>query len=192
MQSPKSSLIVVSNRLPISIYNKDNHWEVKSSTGGLASALTGVREQIDFTWIGWPGASFLPSQEEPIKEELKKKNLIPIFINREQEEHFYHTFCNSILWPLFHYFTDHITHSCSSWKFYEEVNQLFADEVLKLADQNATVWVHDFHLMLLPGTPKRKKTRFKNWIFSAYPFPLFRNISHVSQKRGFIKRGFRF
>ncbi|MCH9631957.1 MAG: hypothetical protein S4CHLAM6_02790 [Chlamydiae bacterium] len=171
MQGQKSSLIVVSNRLPISIFNKDDHWEIKSSTGGLASALTGVREQIDFTWIGWPGASFLKDQEESIRKELKKKNLVPIFINQEQEEHFYHTFCNSILWPLFHYFTDHITHTCSSWKFYEQVNKLFANEILELAEKNATIWVHDFHLMLLPGLLREKRPDLKIGFFLHIPFP---------------------
>ena len=188
MQNQKSSLIVVSNRLPISIFNKEDHWEVKPSTGGLASALTGVKKQIDFTWIGWAGASFLQSQEESIKKELKKRKLVPIFINREQEEHFYHTFCNSILWPLFHYFTDHITHSCDSWKFYEEVNQLFADEILKQADKNATVWVHDFHLMLLPALLRQKRPDLKIGFFLHIPFPSS-EIYRMFPKRESLLRG---
>lgn len=171
MENNKSELIVVSNRLPISITPKGDHWEIKTSSGGLASALTGVKQKMDFKWIGWPGTSFFPHQREELKNELQKQNLIPIFINREQEEHFYHTFCNSILWPLFHYFTDYITHSSESWHFYEEVNEIFAKEVLAVAKEGATVWIHDFHLMLLPTLLKEKRPDLKIGFFLHIPFP---------------------
>ena len=38
----------------------------------------------------------------------------------------------------------------SSWLAYKEVNELFAREVCKVARPGDLIWVHDYHLMLLP------------------------------------------
>ena len=49
-------LIVVSNRLPVTIKKGDDgQWSFSMSSGGLVSALSGCKKQMDFTWIGWPG-----------------------------------------------------------------------------------------------------------------------------------------
>lgn len=188
MTPKRSSLIVVSNRLPISISTENDEWNISPSSGGLASALRGVKNKIDFKWIGWPGTSFFPNQQDEIREKLNKQNLFPVFINREQEEHFYHSFCNSILWPLFHYFTDHMAHSSKSWKFYQDVNEIFADEVIKNAEKEATVWVHDFHLMLLPSLLKERRPDLKIGFFLHIPFPSS-EIYRMFPKREHLLRG---
>lgn len=171
MHPSKEPLIVVSNRLPVSIKNQQNEWKIQTSSGGLASALTGVQSEIPFQWIGWPGASFFPHQQKEIESALAEKNLVPIFLNKEQEEHYYHNLCNSYLWPLFHYFTEQVTHSLESWRFYEEVNQLFAQKVAELAPIGSRVWVHDFHLMLLPKLLRELRADVKIGFFLHIPFP---------------------
>lgn len=56
MPEIQSRLIVVSNRLPITITkNKDGKYEFKLSSGGLVSALSGLKKLRKFIWIGWPG-----------------------------------------------------------------------------------------------------------------------------------------
>jgi trehalose-6-phosphate synthase len=50
-------LLVVSNRLPVTV-SKDpatNDYAFKMSSGGLVSALSGLKKMMKFTWIGWPG-----------------------------------------------------------------------------------------------------------------------------------------
>lgn len=50
-------LVVVSNRLPVTIAREaDGQYSYKMSSGGLVSALSGCKKQVDFIWIGWPGA----------------------------------------------------------------------------------------------------------------------------------------
>jgi trehalose-6-phosphate synthase len=50
-----------SNRLPVTI-SKDveGKYHFKMSSGGLVSALSGAKKQMNFTWIGWPGALRCP------------------------------------------------------------------------------------------------------------------------------------
>jgi trehalose-6-phosphate synthase len=56
-----SRLIVVSNRLPITL-NKDEgtgKYTSTMSSGGLVSALSSVKRGMSFQWIGWPGEAAL-------------------------------------------------------------------------------------------------------------------------------------
>jgi hypothetical protein len=54
--SQVSHLIVVANRLPVTISKGDDgQYNFKMSSGGLVSALSGLKKQMSFIWIGWPG-----------------------------------------------------------------------------------------------------------------------------------------
>lgn len=48
-------LLVVSNRLPVTITKTNGDYSLKMSSGGLVSALSGCKKMMTFTWIGWPG-----------------------------------------------------------------------------------------------------------------------------------------
>ena len=48
-------LLVVSNRLPITLRKEENQWHYTMSSGGLVSALSGLKQSSSFLWIGWPG-----------------------------------------------------------------------------------------------------------------------------------------
>lgn len=60
----KSRVVVVSNRLPISASRdlKTGEWHFKMSSGGLVTALQGVRHEMDFLWIGWMGVDVQESE----------------------------------------------------------------------------------------------------------------------------------
>ena len=55
------------------------------------------------------------------------------------------------MWPLFHYHPGEITFDEDAWAAYSEANRIFAREVIKDIEPGDTVWVHDYHLMLLPA-----------------------------------------
>ena len=91
-------------------------------------------------------------------------------------------FPDTILWPLFHYHPGEITFDESAWVAYQEVNRLFAKTVIKDIQDGDLVWVHDYHLMLLPqllreemnaaaeaGTAPRRN--FSIGFFLHTPFP---------------------
>ena len=53
-------LVIVSNRLPMSLHEKQGHWEFTESPGGLASGLraylrSAEARELDYVWVGWPG-----------------------------------------------------------------------------------------------------------------------------------------
>ena len=61
-----------------------------------------------------------------------------------RKDHFYFCFSNKCLWPLFHYFIEFHQFDTHQWEYYVQVNQKFADEVLKIAltkELKKTEWV---------------------------------------------------
>lgn len=148
-----SHLIVVSNRLPVTI-QKDastGEYHYKMSSGGLVSALSGVKRSISFTWIGWPGFYIPPEDREKVDQELMERfSCQAVHLEDEVADRHYNGFSNSILWPLFHYHPGEMNFDEENWLAYRQANMRFAEAVKKQLTPGAMVWVQDYHLMLLP------------------------------------------
>ncbi|KAF1963620.1 alpha,alpha-trehalose-phosphate synthase 1 [Byssothecium circinans] len=170
-------LLLVSNRLPITIKrSEEGKYDFSMSSGGLVSGLSGLAKSTTFQWYGWPGLE-VPEEEIPsLKEDLKSKyNAIPIMLDDDIADRHYNGFSNSILWPLFHYHPGEITFDESAWQAYSEANRLFAKAIAKDVQDNDMVWVHDYHLMLLPAMLREEigdtKKNVKLGFFLHTPFP---------------------
>lgn len=173
----KAHLLVVSNRLPVTISRdpKTGAWVMKMSSGGLVSALSGLKTQMRFTWIGWPGLEVPEDQQDIVRKQLLDEyNCLPVFIRNNLAEMHYNGFSNSILWPLFHYLPGEINFQERDWIAYQCVNRQFADEIAKIVKQNDSVWVHDYHLMLMPEMLRSMmdpQMHIKIGFFLHTPFP---------------------
>ena len=169
-------LIVVANRLPISISKKDGRFHSRQSPGGLAVGLASLPDSLERLWLGWPGISserLRPEEKEQLRESLLKQSSIPVFLSQRQIDRYYLGFCNKTIWPLFHYFPVRTVFEQSFWKSYRQVNHLFCDEVLKVAEPGDSVWVHDFQLLLLPRLLREKIPDLNIGYFHHIPWPSF-------------------
>lgn len=163
------SLVIASNRLPVRLTVTDGEIDVQQSSGGLVSALGVLRQ--DAVWVGWPGCVIPESLEEGVERRLAQDHLVPVFLSAEEEEGFYGRMCNETLWPLFHYFQGRVRITPEAWARYVEVNKRFADAILERSEPDGTVWVHDFHLMLVPAMLRRRQPRLSIGFFLHIPFP---------------------
>ncbi|KAF2876718.1 glycosyl transferase, partial [Massariosphaeria phaeospora] len=170
-------LLLVSNRLPITIKrSEEGKYDFSMSSGGLVSGLSGLSKSTTFQWYGWPGLE-IPEDEIPtLKSRLKEEyNAVPIMLDDELADRHYNGFSNSILWPLFHYHPGEITFDESAWEAYTQANRLFAKAVAQDVQDNDLVWVHDYHLMLLPSMLREEigktKKNVKLGFFLHTPFP---------------------
>lgn len=131
----KSSLIVVSNRLPVSVSrDQDGALAFAVSSGGLATAMSSLHQENKI-WIGWPGIAdddLTDDEKVQIADELAKQQCVPVHLSAQQVEHFYEGYSNDTLWPLFHYFQSVSHHDHDNWEYYQQVNQKFADAVAAL------------------------------------------------------------
>ncbi|CBX95941.1 hypothetical protein IAQ61_004763 [Plenodomus lingam] len=170
-------LLLVSNRLPITIKRSDEgKYEMSMSSGGLVSGLSGLSKTTTFQWYGWPGLEVPDDEASDLKDQLKKEyNAVPIMLDDELADRHYNGFSNAIMWPLFHYHPGEITFDESAWDGYTKANRLFAKAVAKDVQDNDMVWVHDYHLMLMPAMLREEigktKKNVKIGFFLHTPFP---------------------
>lgn len=164
-------LWIASNRLPVSLGFADGELHATRSSGGLAAALQGVAEGAAFDWVGWPGCLVPEDRRDEVRERLAEERLVPVFLDEEDEELYYHGIANQAIWPLFHYFVDKVDFQERAWQRYVEVNQRFADTILGAAPEGARIWIHDFHLMLVPRLLRQARPDLEIGFFLHIPFP---------------------
>jgi len=176
-QKANGRLLLVSNRLPITIKrSEDGQYSFSQSSGGLVTGLSGLAKSTTFQWYGWPGLEVPEAEAGPLVKRLRDEySAVPVFVDDELADKHYNGFSNSILWPLFHYHPGEITFDESHWAAYKEVNRLFARTMAKDVQDGDLVWVHDYHLMLLPEMLREEigstKKNVKIGFFLHTPFP---------------------
>ncbi len=181
-------IINVSNRLPVKINFADGKVTYQNSEGGLATGLGSVFSQYENIWIGWPGAEIADTQKQKkIADELQTGNLYPIFLDKDEIENFYEGFSNEIIWPLFHYFPTYSVYSPEYWDSYVKVNQRFANEILKFATEDDTIWIQDYHLMLVPEMLRSVNPNLTIGYFQHIPFPSFEIFKALPWKEQIVK-----
>lgn len=169
-------LLVVANRLPFNITKRAGEFNFRPSPGGLATGLSSLPESFERLWMGWPGITSekLASEgKDQIRERLAGENCRPVFLSRKQIDHYYLGFCNKTVWPLFHYFPMRTVYEEHFWKTYQQVNEIFCDEVMKIAKPGDYIWVHDYQLMLLPQLLRDKLPELEIGFFLHIPWPSF-------------------
>lgn len=176
---PNKRVLIVSNRLPVKIAEKNGEMTFQASEGGLATGLGSIYKQGENQWIGWPGALIEDEQKEDVIQGMKPLNLKPVFLTQQEINEFYEGFSNETLWPLFHYFPTYTTYNPQYWESYKAVNQKFADEILKIATADDVIWIHDYQLMLVPELIRKQIPNISIGFFLHIPFPsyeIFRSL----------------
>ncbi|KAJ2369653.1 Trehalose-6-P synthase/phosphatase complex synthase subunit, partial [Coemansia sp. RSA 2607] len=148
--SDMAHLIVVSNRLPVTLKQNGSEWSFQLSAGGLVSALSGLKREMSFTWVGWPGKDFGQEDRIKINSLLKENSCSAVYLDDETAELYYNGFANSILWPLFHYHPGEMIFEEVAWDAYQRANQAFAESLVEVVKDGDLVWIQDYHLMLMP------------------------------------------
>ena len=175
-------LLIVSNRLSVTVVEQQGRLTFKESVGGLASGLSAYLDslkgaaftQSDHIWVGWPGISASGATREAIKKRtLEEFHAHPVFLSERAMDKFYLGFCNRTIWPLFHYFPSYAVYDEEYWTQYERVNEIFCDAIMEIARPDDLIWVHDYHLMLLPKLLRARLPDAPIGFFLHIPFPDF-------------------
>ncbi|MFO0604843.1 MAG: bifunctional alpha,alpha-trehalose-phosphate synthase (UDP-forming)/trehalose-phosphatase [Polyangiales bacterium] len=163
-------ILLVSNRLPVTVSAGGDAPSVERSTGGLATGLSGLHDRGESLWIGWPGE--LPkSDDAAISARFEALRLATVSLTAEDVARFYEGYCNGVLWPLFHSLPDQLPFEDDDFPAYERVNERFADAVAARYRPGDVVWVHDYQLMLLPRMLRARIPDAAIGFFLHIPFP---------------------
>lgn len=176
--SRKRRMIIVSNQLPIrASCDLKFEWDVDSIYFQLKDGITSDSE-IFYVGSLKSQVEIEPSQQEEVaKVLLEKFRCVPTFLPSETHNDFYHGFCKHYLWPLFHYMlplskSQGVRFNSSHWLAYKKANRIFADKVREVLNPDEDyVWVHDYHLMVLPTYLRKRFPKVKLGFFLHNTFP---------------------
>ncbi len=172
--------VIISNRLPVTVVDKGTKLSVTRSGGGLATGLGSLALETEKHWVGWPGLFINdPLKRRKMDARLEKTGLHPVVLTPEDIQDYYEGYCNATLWPLCHYFPSYVEYDKRYWRAYRDVNEVFCEESLQVIRPGDMVWIHDYHLMLLPAMIRERMPNVRIGYFHHIPFPsyeLFRSL----------------
>ncbi len=158
-------LVVAANRLPVR-REDDGSWSI--AAGGLVTAMRPVMDRAGGIWVGWDGGDGgVPSKVSGLDVEIGA-----VTLSEDEVEAYYHGFSNRTLWPLVHDLVANPVIDHDWWRVYKQVNERFADRIAELdPPADAMIWVHDYHLLLLPQLVRDRVGDRPIGFFLHTPFP---------------------
>ncbi len=168
-----SRLLLVSNRLPVTLRRENDALVVGTSSGGVASGLNGLHQRSDALWIGWSGVGARSHSEDvqAVEQLLAPQRLVPVALSADEVETFYRRIANGVIWPIFHDQLEQLPYLAEGWDVYEAVNTRFADVVAERYRPGDLIWVHDYQLLRLPALLRARLPDARIGFFLHIPFP---------------------
>jgi trehalose 6-phosphate synthase/phosphatase len=180
-------LIIVSNRLPVSVDWRDGGFHFSSSIGGLATGLRSFYQSRDAVWLGWcdmPRSHSGPDDRAVVRDRLiEEYGCHPVFLNQAEVRDYYSGFSNRTLWPMFHQFPQFTTFDPKTWNVYLRVNRLFCETLEEIAEPDDHIWIQDYHLLLLPSLLRERRPSASIGLFLHIPFPTFEQFRTLPWRR---------
>ncbi|XP_020673748.1 probable alpha,alpha-trehalose-phosphate synthase [UDP-forming] 9 [Dendrobium catenatum] len=177
----RQRIIIVANFLPLHFLKEKQtgkwcfSWDEDSL---LLQLKDGLSSETEVIYVGSLKVDVDVSEQEEIAQKLLDDyKCVPTFLPIDLQKNFYHGFCKQQLWPLFHYMLPICLNKGdlfdrSLFQAYVSVNRIFADKVMEVINSDDDyVWVHDYHLMLLPTFLRKRLNRIKLGFFLHTPFP---------------------
>ena len=188
MTGRRHRLIIVSNRGPVTYDRDANGARVeRRGAGGLVTALRGLREHHDVTWI----ASATTDEDRVVAGE-GWHGVVMVAHDPQAYDLYYNVVANPMLWFIQHSLWGPATTPVvgrelhEAWhQGYETVNRRFAEAVVAELDNDpdATVFFHDYHLYLAPRMVRELRPDARLAHFVHIPWPVDWTVLPVAMRR---------
>nr|POE67086.1 alpha,alpha-trehalose-phosphate synthase [udp-forming] 6 [Quercus suber] len=179
----RDRIIIVANQLPIRAQKKTDGSKGWIFSWDEDSLLLQLRDGIgdhdmEVIYVGCLKEDVHPNEQDEVSQILLETfKCVATFLPPDLFSRYYHGFCKQQLWPLFHYMLPLSPDlggrfNRSLWQAYVSVNKIFADRIMEVINpEDDFVWVHDYHLMVLPTFLRKRFNRVKLGFFLHSPFP---------------------
>jgi glucosylglycerol-phosphate synthase len=154
----KSDLVIVYHRLPydeIVENGKVIRRQPKSPNGIIPTLLSFFAEGRAGSWVAWsqydPAMGEFEVHTDVDKENYQNLVAARVALSAEDVDIFYKKFSKEAFWPMLHTFWERACFREDHWQVYLKVNKLFAERTAEEAAENATVWIHDYNLWMVPA-----------------------------------------
>lgn len=181
-----SRVIIASNRLPVNVKEDGDELTLERSVGGLATALASVFENGGNLWVGWPG-SHKPLTKQQMSDLSFPDRLVPITMSGEVLHRYYDRLANGVLWPIMHGLRPTVAAIGADWKALREISERFVTAIRKHVQPSDIIWVHDYHLILLPQLLREAGIRNRIGFFLHTPFPPAKTLMQWPEHRQLLK-----
>ena len=181
--SKSRNVIVVAKHLPIKLTQRDDgEWSVEweDSRSFLSNLRFLASPSTTIHWVGLAQPSVGPDQLPRYLAVCAQHHCYPVQLPAVLYDAYLNGFCKAILWPMLHYVmpspADNFGESWPAmWAAYEEANRLIAVQVQTLIaqadDPHTSIWIHNYHLFLLPAQLRRSHPYTRIGLFIHTPFP---------------------
>jgi len=159
--------VVVANRLPLRRVLRGGSYEWEASTGGLVTAVLPVLRRYGGCWVGWSGGN----TRGPRPFVHAGVRIQPISLTEREVETFYQGFANRTLWPLYHHAIRTPEFQRQYWRPFVEINRRYARAAVRAASRDDIIWIHDYHLQLVPHMVRELRPKARIGFFLHIPFP---------------------
>lgn len=164
----------ISNRLPLEIQQLNGDLRLVTRKDGFATGLKGFYDSHEIKWIGRAGMAIdelSENQRMRFDNEFRMNHCLPVYLNSELKRSYLDGFCDHTLWPLFNYFPQKARYAPEYWEAYQIVNRMYADLISNYIHDDDILWIHDYHLMLLPRLIRKSFPKVSIGYFQHIPFP---------------------
>lgn len=166
-------LLIASNRLPVTVESESETLTLAPSTGGLATGLGGICDSREVAWIGWPGIAVDTERQSfpELERELASRHLLPVHLTQDEVTGYYRSMANGVLWPVFHDQINHLSPELHGWDEFVSVNEKFTRAIEAHHQTGDLIWIHDYHLCLVPKMLRQRLPGAAIGFFLHIPFP---------------------
>lgn len=174
-------IIIVANQLPVKAKRRPDNtgWSFSWDEDSLLLHIKdGLPDDMEVIYVGSLRVEVDADEQEDVSQLLLDRfKCVPAFLPPDILAKYYHGFCKQHLWPLFHYMLPFsASHGGrfdrSWWEAYVAANKIFSQKVIEVINPDDDyVWIHDYHLMVLPTFLRRRFNRLRMGFFLHSPFP---------------------
>jgi len=162
-------LVVVSNRGPYRVQSSGGRRRLVRAAGGLVAALDPVLRGRGGVWVSTGDGELGEALEEG--GESLPYEIAQVRLPRAVREGFYEGVSNAMLWPILHSMPATVRMSGPAFDTYESANRAFCDALLSSTRAGDLIWIHDFHLMLMPAMVRQQRPKARIGWFCHIPWP---------------------
>jgi trehalose 6-phosphate synthase/phosphatase len=181
-------LLIVSNRLPFTVRLGEGVPQLVPSSGGLTTALRVVHERGGAIWLGWSGVptGLAPAAQDDVDRSLAERGIVGVPLTEHEIDGFYRRYANEVLWPVLHDRAELAHVDPADWATYRAVNARFADAIARELRPDDRVWIHDYHLMLVPRLLRERSPDALIGYFLHTPFPGLESLQRLPNRAALL------
>jgi len=189
--SSEDRVVVVSYFLPVILHlSEEGEWTAEWDNENILSLQADIssramnRAMDKISWVGtarYQGAAVPQEHEQAVSYVLTSMHCFPVYVSESMHHQFYDVFCKQQLWMILHHVADvygplnqndiGAKAQQELWYTYSTVNRMFKEKVVEAYSHGDLIWIHGFHLMLLPSFLRRVISVAKIGYFFHTPFP---------------------